>query len=405
MEFVGARLKPNTDDEGSKPSKVCSARSPTSMMQMLQKVHLTWAGFGSPPCCKVPLWAFKWRRGLTAYNNPSHTKGATGIDGASRMTGRSNLIWIARSAYLGATKPPARFPLFSPFLPCDARYTSNFVNRYASDKEQGIAIYVPINTLVDYGAGLAYNGVILCICKDGSRGVGARLLFPSLVDEFVYHTQEDEKSTQASYKFLGKTADNFGPDINIPFTYRNNVASVTLRVRSYTQHVSLEHCAVSARFMDQGCLGTPCALNSEITVDVERETADFDPVQQEIQEDEQVEDELTFVEELAADIDIKEIQDDSDQVDQCGEHEDYWNEYLAVSNSQATQSPALCSNAEELSKVLGEMLAYLIFQRKVLLDDFVAFSFKEVRGKLDDHRTPFASKQVFCPAFIDEKTN
>ena len=37
---------------------------------------------------------------------------------------------------------------------------SNFANRFANNKEQGIAIYVPIGTLADLGARLATNGVI-----------------------------------------------------------------------------------------------------------------------------------------------------------------------------------------------------------------------------------------------------
>ena len=251
---------------------------------------------------------------------------------------------------------------------------------------------------------------------------------------------------QTSRQFIRKIADKFRADINIAFTYCNNVAMILQRmpdmIPNDTQAKDLKRCLVRAtshstrdfeglcrffpwciriapaaltrclrcdalmmsvgRFMDQGCLGTPRTLDSVIRIDVEVETAEFDPVQQNTQEDERSEDELKLVEDQAAGVNVEEIQDDSDQTDQCGEHEDYWNEYLTVSNSKATQSPALCLNIEEISKVCDEMLACFIFQRKDLLNDYVALSFKEMREKMDDHRMPFTSKQVSCPAFIDE---
>ena len=54
--------------------------------------------------------------------------------------------------------------------------------------------------------------------------------------------------------------------------------------------------------------------------------------------------------------------------------------------------------------MLDEVFAYLIFQRKRLLDDFVALSFAEMKAKMRDHRAPFVRRQFFCPAFIDEDT-
>ena len=63
-------------------------------------------------------------------------------------------------------------------------------------------MYVPMSTLVDYGARLATNGVILCRCKipftevraifalAGSHGMGARLHSPSLADELVCDTAD-----------------------------------------------------------------------------------------------------------------------------------------------------------------------------------------------------------------------
>ena len=62
--------------------------------------------------------------------------------------------------------------------------------------------------------------------------------------------------------------------------------------------------------------------------------------------------------------------------------------------------------------VLDETFADLIFQRKDLLDDYVALSFKEMRAlsfeemkdEMDDSRTPFTSRQFFCPTAIDAES-
>ena len=59
--------------------------------------------------------------------------------------------------------------------------------------------------------------------------------------------------------------------------------------------------AAMHKFMDQSCLGMPRTPNSEITIDVGEDAADFDPIQQ------------------AATIDVEEIH--SNPIDQCGEHE------------------------------------------------------------------------------------
>ena len=74
----------------------------------------------------------------------------------------------------------------------------------------GVAIYVPISTLIDLGARLATNGVILCRNKvpfsaihaifalSGARGMGERLQSPSLMDEYVCESFDGEDRVRAS---------------------------------------------------------------------------------------------------------------------------------------------------------------------------------------------------------------
>ena len=126
----------------------------------------------------------------------------------------------------------------SPYPPWDRRYTSNFTNRFAKEGEKGIAIHVPISTLIDLGARLATNGVILCHSKvpfsaihamfamSGARGMGERVQSPSLMDEYACESVDGEDCARASPQSVGKVADRFRADLNIPFTYRNNVATI-----------------------------------------------------------------------------------------------------------------------------------------------------------------------------------
>ena len=57
-----------------------------------------------------------------------------------------------------------------------------------------------------------------------------------------------------------------------------------------------------------------------------------------------------------------------------------------------------------MAKVFDEVLAYLIFQRKDVVDDYVALSFKEMKERKDEFHTPFATKPFHCPAFLDEES-
>ena len=57
-----------------------------------------------------------------------------------------------------------------------------------------------------------------------------------------------------------------------------------------------------------------------------------------------------------------------------------------------------------MAKVFHEVLAYLIFQRKDLLDDYVALSFNEMKERLEELKMPFVTKPFHCPAFLDEES-
>ena len=113
---------------------------------------------------------------------------------------------------------------------------------------------------------------------------------------------------------------------------------------------------------------------------------------------------MKSLEEQAAGSDIDQISDAPDGIDQYDEPGDYANGYLTVSSNKATQPPALCLNTEEVTKVFDEGLAYLIFQRKDLLDDYVALSFNEMKERHDERKTPFVTKPFHCPAFLDAES-
>ena len=125
----------------------------------------------------------------------------------------------------------------------------------------------------------------------------------------------------------------------------------------------------------------------------------------------EVVDELQLIEECAAGIDLdalhqEELAEDTVKtVDVYGEPEDYSNEYITVSHQSSTEPPALCLNTEEIFKVFDEIMGYLIFQRKDILDDFLSLSLSEMKVRMGERRTPFTRRQFFCPAFIAEDTS
>ena len=205
-----------------------------------------------------------------------------------------------------------------------------------------MVIYVPITILQEMGARLASNGVILCREKvpytaiqaifelDGVRGMGPRIQPPSLVDEYVCATMDGEDGVRASERYIMKVAAQCKDDLEIPFTFRNNVALALQKVQSghptenqakeIINHItraivhsspkfecscrwcpwclgvipaSIIRCLfcnaqmISVdRFMDQSSLGKPRSLDSEIVIEISEENiADIDvAVQPEIEE-------------------------------------------------------------------------------------------------------------------------
>ena len=160
----------------------------------------------------------------------------------------------------------------------------------------------------------------------------------------------------------------------------------------------------AGRFMDQESLGAPRSLDSEILIDVEVESGDEQITQQAVPDEERDDAEMRSVEKQAAGIDIENIEVDPEEVDPWGEQGDYSNDYLTLSSNQAANPPALCLNTEEVAKVFDEVLAYLIFQRKDLLDDYVALSFDEMKERKGAFHTPFVTKPFHCPKFLDDES-
>ena len=107
-----------------------------------------------------------------------------------------------------------------------------------------MGLYVPIDLLVEMGVRLATNGVILCRDKvpyaaihaifelKGSREMGPRIQSPSLVDEYVCETMQGQDFMKAGERYVMKVADMYKSDINVPFTFRNNIAHILQRVQN-----------------------------------------------------------------------------------------------------------------------------------------------------------------------------
>ena len=161
---------------------------------------------------------------------------------------------------------------------------------------------------------------------------------------------------------------------------------------------------------------SPCALDSEILIEVDDESTvegvieTIDMTQGSAVENEIV-DEPQLVEESAAQIDLEALHEEQEMakgteenIDACGEPDDYSNEYITVSRQSSTEPPAMCLITEEISKVFDETVGYLMFQRKDILDDFLSLSFSGMRARLDERRTPVTRRQFFCPAYVAEDT-
>ena len=151
--------------------------------------------------------------------------------------------------------------------------------------------------------------------------MGPRIQSPSLVDEYVCESMSGENCMRASSKYIKKIAEQYKDDVEIPFTYRNNVSLALQRIQTdeptasqakelvnYITRAIVDSCPkfegscrwcpwclnivpasvircllcnaqlVSVgRFMDQSSLGKPRSLDSEVVIDVEESTvADID---------------------------------------------------------------------------------------------------------------------------------
>ena len=161
------------------------------------------------------------------------------------MTRRYNLMWTAKQGILPGGPRHKRLDIhFSAFPPWDPRYRSTFTNRFSDDGEKGVGLYVPIDLLVEMGARLGTNGVILCRDKvphtaihaifelKGSREMGPRIQSPSLVDEYVCETMQDQDFMNAGERYVMKAADMYKSDINVPFAFRKNIALILQRVQN-----------------------------------------------------------------------------------------------------------------------------------------------------------------------------
>ena len=390
------------------------------------------------------------------------------VGGAWRITSRYsryNLMWIAKQGLLPGG--PCADIHFSAFAPWGSRYRSTFTYRFTNEGEKGMVIYVPIPILKEMGARLASNGVILCRDRipynaihaifelDGARGMGPRIQSPSLVDEYVCETMHGEECVRASGKYIMKVAEQYKDDPEIPFTYRNNVSLALQKIQSghpteaqakeIVNHVTraiLDSCPkfecscrwcpwclnivpasliwclmcnaqmVSVgRFMDQSSLGKPRALDSEVVIDIAEENIadidvavepDFEEQEDEAQsaQDERAQDDAN-VEAIIGDGNLMDVEE---AIDEYGEKEDFAEEHLTISNDVAKEPAAVCVNTEEIGKTFDEVLGYIIFQRREILDDYLSLSFTEMQAKADEYYTPFAKRQFFCPASIDPIT-
>ena len=285
--------------------------------------------------------------------------------------------------------------------------------------------------------------------------MGPRIQSPSLVDEYVCESMFGENCVRASAKYVKKIAEQYKDDVEIPFTYRNNVSLALQRIQTdeptasqakelinYITRAIVDSCPkfecscrwcpwclnvvpasiircllcnaqlVSVgRFMDQSSLGKPRSLDSEVVIDVEEATiADIDvAIEPDLEDpedeaqDAQSERDL-YDANVEAIIDADTREDTEEAVDGYGEKVDFAEEYLTISNDIAKEPAAICINTEEIGKTYDEMLGYIIFQRRDLLDDYLSLSFTEMRKKVENYFTPFAKRQFFCPALFDQET-
>ena len=131
--------------------------------------------------------------------------------------------------------------------------------------------------------------------------------------------------------------------------------------------------------MDQSSLGKPRTLDSEVVIEIEEEGVEEINVgvEPDVEEPEgdaaslqtgQDEDDAN-VDAILADDNLMEVDETNDE---CGEREDFAEEYLSISNDVAQEPPAICLNTEEIERTFDELFGYVIFQRREILGDYLS---------------------------------
>ena len=163
--------------------------------------------------------------------------------------------------------------------------------------------------------------------------------------------------------------------------------------------------------MRRWCQWEDRSLDSEIVIDVEETAiADIDVAIEPDLEDPEDETQNAQSEQDLFDANVEAIivadtpEDPEEVIDEYGEKVDVAEEYLTISNDVAKEPAAICINTEEIGKTYDEMLGYIIFQRRDLLDDYLSLSFTDMQQKVENYMTPFAKRQFFCPALVDQDT-
>ena len=162
------------------------------------------------------------------------------------------------------------------------------------------------------------------------------------------------------------------------------------------------------RFIDQSSLGELCSLDSEVVIDTEETIiADVDvAIESDLEDPEdetqnaQSEQDL-FDANVEAIIDADTPEDPEEVMDEYGEKLDFAEEYL-TSRMILRRNLLQFISIPKIGKTYDEMLGYIIFQRRDLLDDYLSLSFTEMQQKVENYMTPFAKRQFFCPALFDQ---
>ena len=227
MEFVGARLKPKAEDgqRRVRGRKRC-------VLQEAQRSRREYAPFPG------------WVRPLAVRCISGHSSGAVdlqlaiiqvtlrvhkAIGGAWRMTGRCNLIWLARSGLLPASflagQDTTGLTSISHHLHVGILATNPALSTGSpTTKSKGLPSTFPSACWLIWGKishqwsdGLqkqdSFHGDQCDFCTQRIAWKGRkRLLSLSLVDELVCESQDGEDYARATRNFVGKLANKFRGD-------------------------------------------------------------------------------------------------------------------------------------------------------------------------------------------------